>query len=184
MTRSDPSSGRARLGRWVVIPSLLKMSKEVLSRMLLVALVGCSNSPPPAPSCDTLEPSTLDRVYARYFAAAATMSAAGCAIPACHADSAGNLAFRSASEFYAATVNVRSGQDPRQFLIEPGNPGASYLYRKLAPGAPSERMPFGGPYLNQAAMDEIAGWICAGAPGLGTDATSVRDTDTDDVSHE
>jgi hypothetical protein len=141
------------------------MGKKVLCGALLLALVGCSNSPPPVPACDTLEPSTLERVYARYFAAASTMSAVGCAIPACHADSAGNLAFRSAGEFHAATINVRSTQDGRQFLIEPGNPGASYLYRKIAPGAPAERMPFGGPYLDKAALDEIAGWICAGAPG-------------------
>ncbi|HEX2570662.1 MAG TPA: hypothetical protein VH877_13985 [Polyangia bacterium] len=117
------------------------------------------------PACDTLPPSTLDSVYSRYFAAAATRSSVGCAIPACHADSAGNLAFRSAGEFHAATVNVRSTQDRQQNLIEPGNPGASYLYRKIAPGSPPERMPFGGPYLDKAALDEIAGWICNGAPG-------------------
>lgn len=143
------------------------MSKELLSGVLLVTLVGCSSAPPSVPACDTIPSSTLDRVYARYFAAASTTAAVGCAIPACHADSAGNLAFRSVSEFYAATVNVRSTQDRQQDLIEPGSPGASYLYRKIAPGAPAERMPFGGPYLDKAALDEIAGWICAGAPPLG-----------------
>lgn len=63
------------------------------------------------------------KVLSRYFATASTMSAAGCAIPACHADSAGNLAFRSASEFHVATINVRSTQDRRQLPHRTWQPG-------------------------------------------------------------
>lgn len=61
-----------------------------------------------------------------------------------------------------------AAQNSGQRRIEPGNPGASYLYRKIARGAPRERMPLGGPYLDDAALAEIPGWICAGDPPQGT----------------
>ncbi|HEX2570661.1 MAG TPA: hypothetical protein VH877_13980 [Polyangia bacterium] len=143
------------------------MKRELLSALLLSTLAGCSGAPP-APACETTQPTTLDSIYNRYFAAQPTVASRGCSLAGCHASGAGGLTFHSAAEFYAATVNVIATQNSGQRRIEPGNPGASYLFRKISPGAPRERMPLGGPYLSDAARAEIAGWICAGAPPPGT----------------
>jgi hypothetical protein len=50
--------------------------------------------------------------------------------------------------------------------VAPGNPDASYLVRKLegAPGITGQRMPFGGPFLDAAAIQQVRAWIAAGAP--------------------
>jgi len=45
-------------------------------------------------------------------------------------------------------------------------PESSYLILKLegAAGISGARMPFGGPFLDQATIDEVKSWIGAGAP--------------------
>lgn len=89
-------------------------------------------------------------------------SPAGCASSGCHGGNAGQLTFTTATQFAAATVGVRASTDPSRFLIAPGSPEQSVLYRRLLADAPS-RMPQGGPYLSDAQLAEVAGWICAGA---------------------
>lgn len=71
----------------------------------------------------------------------------------------------STANSYAALVNKPSLQQGALDRVEPGDPDASYLIRKLegGPGISGSRMPQGGPYLNQATIDMIRQWIADGA---------------------
>ena len=72
----------------------------------------------------------------------------------------------NAGASFANLVNVASQQQPSVLRVVPGNPDASYLVRKLegAPGITGQRMPFGGPFLDAAAIAQVRAWIAAGAP--------------------
>ena len=71
----------------------------------------------------------------------------------------------SAAGSFAALVNVASRQQPSVMRVAPSNPDASYLVRKIegAPGINGARMPLGGPFLDQATIDQVRAWITAGA---------------------
>ena len=75
-----------------------------------------------------------------------------------------DLSSRAAS--HAALVNQASIQQPELDRVEPMDPDASYLIRKLegGPNITGSRMPQGGPFLDQAVIDEIRQWIMDGAP--------------------
>ena len=77
----------------------------------------------------------------------------------------GGMNLSSAADSYAALVNVSSIQQPTLLRVDPGNPDASYLIRKLegGPGISGSRMPQGGPFLSQATIDMIRQWISDGA---------------------
>jgi uncharacterized protein (TIGR03118 family) len=74
-----------------------------------------------------------------------------------------NLSNATAS--YNALVNVNSAEVPALERVLPGNPTNSYLVRKLegTAGIVGERMPFGGPYLDQTTINQVRDWIQAGA---------------------
>ena len=108
--------------------------------------------------CTEVPPTSLEDLFRAYFASS---SPTGC-VAGCHGVGAGLLKFSTPDEFWAATVNVRA-RGSKLDLVEPGDPESSFLYKKLLPSA-SSRMPQGGPYLNDGALAEVAGWICAGAP--------------------
>lgn len=131
-------------------------------------LYGCSFEPRAATvlpidagaSCAGAVDRSLDELFTKYFSGSAPT---GCATSNCHADpDGGALYFTNASEFWLATVGVASKNDPGMKLITPNDPDHSYLYRKLLPSA-DNRMPEDGPYLDAAALSEVAGWICQGA---------------------
>lgn len=67
---------------------------------------------------------------------------------------------------YANIVNVPSIEQPALMRVKPGDPANSYLVRKLQGGQGifGQRMPFGGPYLDQATIEKIKAWIANGAP--------------------
>jgi hypothetical protein len=71
-----------------------------------------------------------------------------------------------AANSYAMIVNVASNEVPALLRINPGNPDASYLVQKIqGNAAQGVRMPANGPpYLTQAQIDLIRGWVAAGAP--------------------
>ena len=70
-----------------------------------------------------------------------------------------------AANSYALLVNVASSEVPGTLRVSPGNPDASYIVQKLQGNAAvGARMPFGGPYLSQAQIDLVRGWVAAGAP--------------------
>ena len=66
---------------------------------------------------------------------------------------------------YASVVGVQSHQNPSLLRVAPGDPANSYLYRKIVgAGITGDRMPQGGPYLNDAQIKLIRDWIRRGAP--------------------
>jgi hypothetical protein len=77
----------------------------------------------------------------------------------------GLMNLTSAAASHAALVNVASRQVPSLNRVTPGNPGDSYLIRKLegTPGIVNDRMPAGGPFLEQTTIDSIRLWITNGA---------------------
>jgi hypothetical protein len=109
---------------------------------------------------------SLDTLYDKYFALG---TPTGCAIPGCHGTGQAGLKFNDAQQFWAATVNVPSFEEPSLVRVKPGDPTASYLFQKLSPSA-AVRMPNGGPYLDDTALAQVGAWICAGAPEGGLDA--------------
>jgi hypothetical protein len=91
---------------------------------------------------------------------------------ACHGGdgpSAGlNLA---AAEWFAATVNVASEEQPERKLVDPRRPERSYLLQKVmgSPGIAGGRMPLHGAPLPAADLDTLGAWAqsLAPAPGAG-----------------
>src|SRR5688572_15948266 len=71
---------------------------------------------------------------------------------------------------YALLVNVASNEVPALLRVNPGNPDASYIVQKIqGTAAVGVRMPANGPpYLSQAQIDLVRGWIAAGAPASAT----------------
>jgi CHRD domain-containing protein/Big-like domain-containing protein len=69
------------------------------------------------------------------------------------------------AHLYASIVNVASVEQPGLLRVKPGDPDNSYVVLKLegAAGISGARMPFGGPYLDQATIDQVRAWISAGA---------------------
>ncbi len=91
-----------------------------------------------------------------------------CALSGCHAGSQpqAGLNLQSGNSFINL-VGIASTQLPGTYSrVEPLKPDDSYLILKLE-GDPSiivgERMPFGGPALDQAVIDPIRTWISEGA---------------------
>ena len=62
-------------------------------------------------------------------------------------------------------VGVASVQQPSLQRVQPNDAANSYIIRKLegAAGISGSRMPLGGPFLDQATIDEVKSWIAAGA---------------------
>jgi CHRD domain/Bacterial Ig domain len=77
----------------------------------------------------------------------------------------GSMNLTSASASFAALVNVASVEQPSVLRVQPNNADNSYLLRKLegVPGISGQRMPLGGPFLDQGALDQVRSWISAGA---------------------
>jgi uncharacterized protein (TIGR03118 family) len=71
----------------------------------------------------------------------------------------------TAGHAFTSLVGVASVEQPTVLRVAPGNPDNSYLVRKLegTAGISGQRMPFGGPYLDQATIDKVKSWITAGA---------------------
>lgn len=84
----------------------------------------------------------------------------------CHAGAAAPVGLRlDAGSSYELLVGVASGEVGSLQRVNPGNPDASYLIHKLeGSAAVGARMPFGGPYLDEATIAVIRQWIAAGAP--------------------
>ncbi len=85
----------------------------------------------------------------------------------CHIGSAAPHGLRlDTADSYALLVNVPSTEVPSLMRVNPGNPDNSYIVHKIEGNqAVGVRMPANGPpYLSQAQIDLIRGWIAAGAP--------------------
>ncbi len=66
---------------------------------------------------------------------------------------------------YAMIVGVASVEMPQLSRVTPSDPTSSYLYRKITgSGITGDRMPQGGPFLNDAQIKLVRDWIRRGAP--------------------
>jgi uncharacterized protein (TIGR03118 family) len=72
----------------------------------------------------------------------------------------------TAGNSFAALVGVASLEQPALRRVKAGDPDNSYLIQKLEglAGISGSRMPLGGPFLDQATIDQIKSWIASGAP--------------------
>jgi len=89
---------------------------------------------------------------------------------ACHtgvgAGLPGSMNLSNVTASRAALVMVASVEQPGVQRVAPSNSAGSYLVQKLQgdAGISGSRMPFGGPFLDQATTNVIRQWIDAGAP--------------------
>ena len=69
------------------------------------------------------------------------------------------------AHIYTSIAGVASVEQPTLMRVKPGDPNNSYVVLKLegAAGISGARMPFGGPYLDQATIDQVRAWVTAGA---------------------
>ncbi len=91
-----------------------------------------------------------------------------CAKSGCHAAATASEGLvLDAGRSYGLLVGHPASEQGSLARVEPGNPERSYLILKLRgdPSISGQRMPQDGPpFLTQAQIDGIAGWIRAGAP--------------------
>ena len=83
----------------------------------------------------------------------------------CSCHLAGTFPNLSAAQSYLSIVDGASSQGMP--LVDPGDPGNSYLFLKIAgtDGIVGGRMPFGGPpFLTAGQIDAVEAWIERGAP--------------------
>lgn len=86
----------------------------------------------------------------------------------CHTGGGGalpaSLNLSSASATYAALVDVNSTEVGTLKRVAAGDPNNSYVVQKLeGTQAVGARMPLGGPFLDQATINQVRAWIQAGA---------------------
>jgi uncharacterized protein (TIGR03118 family) len=72
----------------------------------------------------------------------------------------------TAGNSFAALVGVASLEEPALRRVKAGDTDNSYIVQKLEglAGITGSRMPLGGPFLDQATIDQIKLWIQSGAP--------------------
>ncbi|MGH8175296.1 MAG: CHRD domain-containing protein [Steroidobacter sp.] len=113
------------------------------------------NPAPPPPAA-----TTLTQLQSSIFTPACSSchNGSGASLP-------GSMNLSSAAASFAALVGVASEEQGSVLRVAPNDPGNSYLVRKLegAPGITGARMPLGGPFLDQATIDQVRSWISAGA---------------------
>ncbi len=112
----------------------------------------------PGLSCAGLDGGDLTGLFDRAFDG---RQPTGCTA-GCHGSGSGSFRFSDARGLHDATVDVPMTSGSGQRVV-PGDPSASGLWQRLGPHAAS-RMPPGGPYLDEATLNDVAAWICAGAP--------------------
>jgi len=88
-----------------------------------------------------------------------------CAVSGCHTGGSPPQGLNlSAGQTFGNTVNVPASEVPSLDRIEPGDPDASYLVRKVEGTASvGGRMPLGGPPLSNSQIQAIRDWVSAGA---------------------
>ena len=144
----------------------------LLAALLAAALAGCAPGSgedlnaagrPLAEGGDLPLAATLESIQANLFDP-------GCVT--CHSGAAAPLGLRlDAAASYANLVDVRSRQNGSLFRVDPGDPDASYLVRKLE-GTAGEggRMPLNGPAVPQETIGFVRQWILEGALPAGSPA--------------
>ncbi|HUF09445.1 MAG TPA: cytochrome c [Rhodothermales bacterium] len=126
--------------------------------IIAVILVGCEHADPIDEG--GLDP-TLSSIQTNIFNTS-------CAMSGCHAGGGAGLPESMdlrAGQAFSNIVGVSSQQRPALNRVEPGDPDASYLVRKIegGPDISGQRMPAGGFELTQEQIDVIREWISDGA---------------------
>ena len=121
------------------------------------ANAGAPPAPPPPPGAP-LAP-TLASIQANVFSVE-------CAASGCHGGAGAQQGMRLDPGFSAGNlICVHSPRDPALIRVIPGNPDASFIIQKLeGTQTLGDRMPQGGPYLDQSTINVIRQWIQDGAP--------------------
>lgn len=138
--------------------------EAILPLVLLLAAACGSVKSPTEPSEEPgggTAPLTFTRIQAEIFTP-------NCVKAGCHdtASASAGLVL-AAGRSYGETVGVPSTEQSTLDRIEPGDPGRSYLVRKLRgdPDITGSRMPLDRPGgLPQEQIDGIIAWVQAGAP--------------------
>jgi mono/diheme cytochrome c family protein len=103
---------------------------------------------------------TLDELQAAIFGP----RCAGCHSGPTSGDLPSGMDMSSADATFNNLVGVASIQEPALSRVSAGDPGNSYLVQKLeGTAATGQRMPAGGPFLDQAEIDDVRLWIANGA---------------------
>jgi hypothetical protein len=139
------------------------MRKLVLVFIVLITGCGKLKELPTAPGGDGGDPidetATFTRVQNEVFTP--TCAAIGCHDPLGQQQGLVLTSGRS----YASTVGKQSTEVTSLQIVTPSDYANSYLYRKVTgSGITGDRMPQGGPYLNDAQLKLIRDWIRRGAP--------------------
>jgi hypothetical protein len=127
----------------------------------VLALAGCGsgdgmNNNVTQPPIANLQP-TLASIQDNVFTPICTGCHAGAGAPQGLQLTAGNSA--------ANLINVHSPQDSNLVRVIPGDPDHSLLIQKLeGTQTVGQRMPRGGPFLDQSTINVIRQWITNGAP--------------------
>ena len=126
-----------------------------------------ANGRPPQPGGGASGPLTADfaSIQSHVFTPICTV---------CHSGAGAPQGLRlDATNSYSLLVGVPSTEVPSVLRVKPGDPDNSYLIQKLeGHAAVGARMPFGGPYLDQATIDVIRQWITDGAPATAAAAAA------------
>jgi hypothetical protein len=123
-----------------------------------VAVTVNNTTPPPPPPPPTV---TLADLQTNVFGprCSGCHTGGGTALP-------GSMNLSSAQNTFAALVNVASIEVPALQRVKPGDPDNSFVIHKIeGTQTVGQRMPAGGPFLDQATIDQVRAWITAGAPG-------------------
>ena len=88
-----------------------------------------------------------------------------CATSGCHdAVTAEEGLVLESGRSFGELVGVRSNESPSELRVRPGDPGRSYLVKKLRGSASiGGRMPLGGPFLSDEEIAGVVEWIQNGA---------------------
>jgi uncharacterized protein (TIGR03118 family) len=117
--------------------------------------VTVSNSAPPPPATVT-----LSQLQSSIFSprCSSCHTGGGTSLP-------GSMNLSSAAATFAALVNVASQENPQLNRVLPNDPDNSYIIHKLEGTdiGNTARMPLGGPFLDQATIDQVRAWISQGA---------------------
>jgi hypothetical protein len=150
-----------------LIMSRLRMARSIRNAMLLpiaVVLAGCAGSGEGLDQSGLPAGSETSAGGNSEFAVIqTTIFSPICAN--CHAGAGAPLGLQlDAANSYAQIVGVPSSEDSALLRVQPGNADASYLWQKIAGVAAfGDRMPQGGPFLPQSAIDTVRQWIENGA---------------------
>lgn len=125
---------------------------------------GLSDPTPPTVTLTVVQQTGMDATFSRVQDEIFNPS---CALSGCHsAGSAAQGLVLAEGQAYNNIVNVPSTEQPSRDLVEPGDPGSSYLYLKIIgdPSISGVRMPRFGTPLSQALQNLVRDWIADGAP--------------------